>query len=84
MSTTTTWPRLPNPGDTVDLDWDAFGQAEPGQADRQTILSVQNEPPLQIVACGTDGGGARGVSAQIVQEMALADEGLSSAMERAG
>ena len=81
-----TWPGLPTPGDTVDLDWDAFGQAEPGQADRQTILvlSVQNEPPLQTVACGTDGGGARGVAAQIVQEMALADEGLSSAMERAG
>ena len=32
------------------------------------LLSVQYEPPLQIVACGTDGGGARGVAAQIVQE----------------
>ena len=46
-------------------------------------LSGQGEPPLQIEACRTAGGWARGVSAQIVQEMALAD-GLFPAVERAG
>jgi hypothetical protein len=81
-----------NYGDTVDLvlnGFEIFGQAdretEPREADRQTILvsSGQGEPPLQIEACRTAGGWARGVSAQIVQEMALAD-GLFPAVERAG
>ena len=44
MSTTTTSPRLPNHGDTVDLVLDGFGtfgqadrETEPPQADRQTV-----------------------------------------------
>ena len=88
MSTTTTSPRLPNHGDTVDLVLDGFGkfgqadrETDPRQADRQTVLanllSGQYEPPLRIAACKTAEGGARDVTAQIVQEMALADEDLS-------
>jgi hypothetical protein len=93
VSTTTTSPRLPNNADTVDLVLDGFGtfdqadrETEPRQADRHTILlfSVEDEPPLRIVACKTAEGWARDVTAQIVQEIALADEDLSSAVERAG
>jgi hypothetical protein len=95
MSTNMTSPRLPNHGDAVYLVLDGFGkfgqadrETDPRQADRQTVLanlsSGQYERPLRITACKTAEGWARDVTAQIVQEMALADEDLSPAVERAG
>jgi hypothetical protein len=96
MSTNMTSPRLPNHGDAVYLVLDGFGkfgqadrETDPRQADRQTVLanvsSGQYErPPLRIAACKTAESWARDVTAQIVQEMALEDEDLSPAVERAG
>jgi hypothetical protein len=93
-------PRLPNPGDTVDLVPDGFGtfgqadrETDPRPADRQTVLanllSGQDERPLRVAACNTAEGWARDVTAQIAHEvLALADQDLSSAgrdvVERAG
>jgi hypothetical protein len=91
-----TWSRLSNLGDTVDLVVDGFGtfghadrETDPRQADRQTVLakllSGQYEPALRIAACKTAEGGSRDVAANVTQEvLALADEHLSSAVERAG
>jgi hypothetical protein len=96
MSTNMTSPRLPNHGDAVYLVLDGFGkfgqadrETDPRQADRQTVLanvsSGQYErPPLRIAACKTAESWTRDVTAQIVQEMALEDEDLSPAVERAG
>ena len=86
--------RLSNLGDTVDLVVDGFGTF--GHADRETdrrrrqtvlakLLSGQYEPALRIAACKTAEGGSRDVAANVTQEvLALADEHLSSAVERAG
>ena len=90
-----TSPRLLSHADTVYLvlgGFGTFGQADrdtaPRHADRQTVLanlsSGPYERPLRITACKTAEGWARDVTAQIVQEMALADEDLSPAVERAG
>ena len=88
--------RLSNLGDTVDLvldGFETFGQADRetdrGQADRQTVLakllSGQYEAAPRIAACKTAEGGSRDVAARVTQEVfALADEDLSSAVERAG
>lgn len=88
--------RLSNLGDTVDLvldGFETFGQADRetdrGQADRQTVLSKhlsgQYEPCLCIAACKIAEGGSRDVAANVTQEvLVLADEDLSSAVERAG
>jgi hypothetical protein len=88
--------RLSNPGDTVDLVLDGFGtfgqadrETDPRQANRQTVLpqhlSSQHVPCLRIAACKTAEGGSRDVAANVAQEvLALADEDLSSAVERAG
>jgi hypothetical protein len=87
---------LSNLGDRVDLVLDGFGtfgqadrETDPRQADRQTVLakllSGQHEPPVRIAACKTAEGGSRDVAANVAQEvLALADEDLSSAVERAG
>ena len=88
--------RLSNLGDTVDLVVDGFGtfghadrETDRRQADRQAVLakllSGQYEAALRIAACKTAEGGSRDVAANVAQEvLALADEDLSSAVERAG
>ena len=83
-------PRLPNPGDTVDLVPDGFGtfgqadrETDPRHADRRTVLgnllSGQDERPLRIVAFAE--GWARDVTAEIAQEvLARADQNLPPAV----
>jgi hypothetical protein len=84
--------RLSTLGDAVDLVVDGFGTF--GHADGETdrrqavlakLLSGQYEAALRIAACKTAEGGSRDVAANVTQEvLALADEDLSSAVERAG